>query len=232
MNETALVLFGIKSSLQALLEWLKAFGPFGLFGISLVDSVGVPLPGGPDSVMILLSANNPALMPLYAVAATAGSAIGCTLLYLAARRAGVAALKRVSIEKRNSIENLLGRYDLIAVMVPAVLPPPFPFKPFVLCAGAFKLKTWRFITAIFIGRAVRFLIEGWLAIRFGEDAGRIIKQHGWKVLIAVVAIAGVVIGLSILRARGRRSRAVSAEPATDEDVVGPIDASNESSRVL
>lgn len=230
MNETGIVLFGIKSSLQSLLEWLKAFGPFGLFGISLVDSIGIPLPGGPDSVMILLSANYPSLMPLYALAATAGSAIGCTLLYLAARRAGVAALKRVSIEKRNSIENLLGRYDLVAVMVPAVLPPPFPFKPFVLCAGVFKLKTWRFITAIFIGRALRFLIEGWLAISFGEDAGRIIKQHGWKVLVGVVAIAGVLIGLSLLRARRRRSRAAFAGRANDEDLVAPIDSINESSR--
>lgn len=229
MNKTGLLLFGIKSSLQSLLEWLKAFGPFGLFAISLVDSMGIPLPGGPDFVMILLSANTPALMPLYALAATAGSAIGCTLLYLAARRAGVAALKRVSIEKRNSIENLLGRYDLVAVMVPAVLPPPFPFKPFVLCAGVFKLKTWRFVTAIFIGRAVRFLIEGWLAVRFGEGGAKlIIQQHGWKVLIAVFAIAGLLIGLGFLRAR--HSRAAFAGRANDEDLVAPIDSINESSR--
>lgn len=232
MNKSGVVLFGIKSSLQALLEWLKALGPFGLFGISLVDSIGVPLPGGPDSVMILLSANTPGLMPLYALAATAGSAIGCTLLYLAARRAGVAALKRVSTEKRDRIENLLGRYDLVAVMVPAVLPPPFPFKPFVLCAGVFKLKTWRFITAIFIGRAIRFLIEGWLAIKFGEDAGHIIRQHGWKVLIAVVVIAVVVIGLSYLRARRRRSRDVSAESAKAEEMAPPIDPANENARWL
>jgi len=232
MNEPGLVFLGIKRSLQALLEWLKAFGPFGLFGISLVDSIGVPLPGGPDSVMILLSANTPALMPFYALAATAGSAIGCTLLYLAARRAGIAALKRVSIEKRNSIENLLGRYDLIAVMVPAVLPPPFPFKPFVLCAGVFKLKTWRFIAAIFVGRGFRFFIEGWLAIRFGEDAGRIIRQHGWKVLIAVVAMAGVVIGLSFLRARGRRLRDTSGEHAKEKELVAPIDTANEGPRGL
>lgn len=211
MNEIGLALFGIRTSLQTLVEWLKALGPFGLFGISLVDSVGIPLPGGPDSVMILLSANNPALMPFYALAATAGSAIGCTVLYLVARRAGAAALKRVAPERRTKIENLLGRYDLIAVMVPAVLPPPFPFKPFVLCAGVFKLNTWRFITAIFIGRAVRFLIEGWLAIRFGEDAGRIIKQHGWKVLIGVVVIAAIVIGLTYLRGRRRRSAPAAAE---------------------
>src|SRR5882724_6256990 len=211
MNEPAFILYGIKSSLQGLLDWLKAFGPLGLFGISLVDSAGIPLPGGPDAVMIWLSANTPALMPLYALAATAGSAIGCTMLYLLARRAGVAALKRVTPEKRDRIENLLGRYDLIAVMVPAVLPPPFPFKPFVLGAAVFRLKTWRFITAIFIGRSVRFLIEGWLAIRFGEDAGRIIKQHGWKVLVAVVVLAASGFTLSFFRARARRSKELPGE---------------------
>jgi uncharacterized membrane protein YdjX (TVP38/TMEM64 family) len=115
----------------------------------------------------------------------------------------VAALKRVAAQKRARIENLLGRYDLIAIMIPAVLPPPFPFKPFVLCAGVFKLKTWRFITAIFIGRAIRFLVEGWLAIRFGEDAGLIIKQHGWKLLAATAVI--VVIAFLIKRTASRRA---------------------------
>ncbi len=211
MNELAFILLGIKSSLEGLLEWLKAFGALGLFGISLVDSAGIPLPGGPDAVMIFLSANSPALMPLYALAATGGSAIGCTLLYVVARRAGVAALRRVAPKKRDRIENLLGRYDLIAVMVPAVLPPPFPFKPFVLCAGVFRLKTWRFITAIFIGRSVRFLIEGWLAIRFGEDAGRIIAQHGWKVLVAVGVLAALGFTLRFARARSQRSKGQTNE---------------------
>lgn len=203
MTELAIVLIGIKSILVGLLEWLKALGAAGLFGISLIDSIGVPLPGGPDAVMIWLSANSPGLMPLYALAATAGSAIGCTGLYLLARSAGVAALKRVAPQKRARIENLLGRYDLIAIMIPAVLPPPFPFKPFVLCAGVFKLKTWRFITAIFVGRAIRFLIEGWLAISFGEDAGRIIKQHGWKLLVATAVI--VVIAVLVKRTVSRRA---------------------------
>ena len=221
MNETAFILLGIKSSLENLLEWLKALGPLGLFGISLIDSAGIPLPGGPDLVMILLSANKPALMPVYALAATAGSAIGCTLLYLVARRAGIAALKRISPEKRDRIENALGRYDLIAVMVPAILPPPFPFKPFVLGAGVFRLTTWRFITAVFIGRAVRFLIEGWLAIEFGEDAAVIIKQNGWIVLAAVALGAACFFIVRFLRAR--RLRRASAEQAQGErESVGPV----------
>jgi len=222
MNITAFIFLGIRSGLQSLLEWLKAYGALGLFGISLVDSAGIPLPGGPDAVMIVLSANDPALMPLYALAATGGSAIGCTLLYLIARRAGVVALKRVTPRKRDRIENLLGRYDLVAVMVPALLPPPFPFKPFVLCAGVFKLKTWRFITAIFIGRSLRFLIEGWLAIRFGEDAGRLIRQRGWQVLVAVAVVAAAVFTWTIVRSRLRSSRELSGvESRREEKTASP-----------
>jgi membrane protein YqaA with SNARE-associated domain len=219
MNDLTFIFWGVKSWLQKLLEWLEACGPVGLFGISLVDSIGIPLPGGPDAVMILLSANTPSMMPVYALAATTGSAIGCTILYLIARRAGVVALNRLTPAKRDKIENLLGRYDLVAVMVPSVLPPPFPFKPFVLCAGVFRLKTWRFITAIFLGRAVRFLVEGWLAIRFGEDAARIIRQHGWKVLIAVAVLVLGLFAFNFLRARS--SGASNKRVSGDSEPVAP-----------
>jgi membrane protein DedA with SNARE-associated domain len=159
--------------------------------------------------MILLSANAHAMMPVFALAATVGSTIGCTLLYLVARRAGSAALKRVSPERRDRIENLLGRFDMVAVMVPAVLPPPFPFKPFVLSAGVFKLKVPRFVAAIFIGRAARFLIEGWLAIKFGEEAGSIIKRNGLTVLAVVAIIVVVIFALKLYRARRVQSAAVN-----------------------
>ena len=207
-------LIGIKRSLAELGAWLMTFGAVGLFAISLLDSAFIPLPSGPDLIMITLSAVNPARMPLYALAATAGSTIGCTVLYLIARRAGEGALRRVSPEKRERIQSLLGRYDMLAVMTTAVLPPPFPFKPFVLGAGVFKLKTARFILAIFIGRAIRFLFEGWLAIEFGEDAFRIVKDHGGKVLIAVCAILLVVLAVGLYRQRLRRSRVAAADEAS------------------
>ncbi|HYV02997.1 MAG TPA: VTT domain-containing protein [Blastocatellia bacterium] len=210
MSERGAVLVtGVGQALEKLLEWLIAYGWMGLFGISLVDSSGVPLPGGPDAAMILLSANAHAMMPVYALAATVGSTIGCTLLYLAARQAGSAALKRIAPERRDRIENLLGRFDMVAVMVPAVLPPPFPFKPFVLSAGVFKLKISRFVAAIFIGRAVRFLIEGWLAIKFGEEAGAIIKRNGLTVLAVVGIIVVVVLALRVYRARRVQATAVN-----------------------
>src|ERR1044071_7880006 len=188
MNRVVFILLGIKNSLQTCGEWLVTFGPFGLFAISLIDPPGLPLPGGPDAVMILLSAKSHTMVPVYAIAASFGSTLGCTVMYWVARRAGLIALKKVKPERRERVENLLGRYDMLAIMVAAILPPPFPFKPFVLSAGAFKLKLVRFITAIFVGRAARFLIEGVLAIQFGDQAGEVIKQHGLKVLLAVVVV--------------------------------------------
>src|SRR5437764_7410166 len=110
MNRVLFTLLGIKSTLQAFGERLVTFGPFGLFAISLIDSAGLPLPGGPDAVMILLSARTHALMLLYAIAASTGSTIGCTMMYWVARRAGLMALRKIKPERRERIENLLGRY--------------------------------------------------------------------------------------------------------------------------
>jgi len=205
------ILLGIREVLDRLRSWLVAFGPLGLFGLALIDSAGIPLPGGPDAAMILLSASNHSLMLVYALCATTGSTIGCTVLYLIARRAGIAALRRVSDEKRARIENLLGRYDLLAITVPSILPPPFPFKPFVLTAGVFNLKTSRFVLAVFIGRSVRFLIEGWLAIRFGEEAAEILRKHGLRVLIVLAVALVAFAAFKLYRNRSRTTTASAAD---------------------
>jgi membrane protein YqaA with SNARE-associated domain len=218
MGSSSLVLLAILSiadKLKTIGEWLMGLGMPGLFGISLLDSALVPLPGGPDLGVIVLSARNPGMMPAYALAAAAGSTIGCTVLYLLARRAGSVALRRVRPERRERIENLLGRYDMLAVAVPAVLPPPFPFKPFVLCAGVFKLKTARFVTAILIGRTCRFLIEGWLAVRFGEEAWPLIRRHGIAVVIGAVLVALVVFALKTRRKRLHREASATGSPPSN-----------------
>jgi membrane protein YqaA with SNARE-associated domain len=203
-------LFGIGQKLADLGNHLLAYGALGLFAITLLDSAFIPIPGGPDAAMVVLSAANPSRMLVYAIVATIGSTIGCTILYLIARRAGVVALNRVSPARRDRIENLLGRYDMLAVMLPAVLPPPFPFKPFVLSAGVFKLQLPRFVLAIFIGRAVRFLIEGWLAIRFGTEALPLIKQHGLKVLLIVGVLLLIFFAATYLKRR-RQPRSLAVD---------------------
>src|ERR1051325_6882619 len=143
-------------------EYLITFGAFGLFVLALLDSSFVPLPSSADALMLLLSTTNPNWMLLYAFAATAGSAIGCWILYVVSQRAGSRALKRVSEKKQARVKNLIERYDMVAVLVATLLPPPFPFKLFVVTAGVFRFSLLRFMLAIICGRAFRFLLEGYL----------------------------------------------------------------------
>jgi membrane protein YqaA with SNARE-associated domain len=194
---------GIGGLAKGFEDWLTALGGLGVFAISLIDSALIPLPTGPDLSLIVLSTLSPAWMPVYVLFATLGSAIGSTFLYTAARQAGLRALRGVKPERRGRVEGLLGRYDLLAIIVPAILPPPFPFKLFVLSAGAFKLKIGRFMTAIVIGRAIRFLIEGILAIELGKDADVIIRRQGIKVLVIVAIVFLIGVAIKVLRSRMR-----------------------------
>ncbi|HEY6327786.1 MAG TPA: VTT domain-containing protein [Blastocatellia bacterium] len=213
------LIHGIGGLAKAVGAWLTAHGSFGVFGICFIDSALIPLPTGPDLSLIVLSTINPSLMPFYVALATLGSAIGSTLLYLLARQGGIRALKNVRPERRERIEGLLGRYDLLAVIVPAVLPPPFPFKLFVLSAGAFKLKAVRFMIAIVIGRAARFLIEGLLAIRFGRDADQIIRRQGTTVLLVTIGIFLLILAIKLLRSRARNAALIDPEASNADSTI-------------
>jgi membrane protein YqaA with SNARE-associated domain len=180
--------------LTRLSEYLITFGAFGLFAVALLDSTFVPLPSSADALMILLSTANPNWMLLYAFMATAGSALGCLILYLISRRAGARALRRFSEAKQARVKNWIERYDALAVLVATLLPPPFPFKLFVVTAGVFRFSLLRFMLAIVCGRAFRFLLEGYFAVRYGADAKAILaKYYPWIGLGLVVAIVVFVL---------------------------------------
>lgn len=175
--------------LRSLSEYLITFGGFGLFAVALLDSTFVPLPSSADALMLLLTTTYPSWMLFYAFMATSGSAIGCWILYLVSRRAGARALNRFSEKKRARVKNLIERYDMMAVLVATLLPPPFPFKLFVVTAGVFRFSLVRFMIAIVAGRAFRFLLEGFLAVRYGAEAKAILaKYYPWIGLGLVAAI--------------------------------------------
>ena len=180
--------------LTRLSEYLITFGAFGLFAVALLDSTFVPLPSSADALMILLSTTNPSWMVLYAFMATAGSAIGCWILYLVSRRAGARALNKFSETKQRRVKNWIEKYDAMAVLVATLLPPPFPFKLFVITAGVFRFSLLRFMLAIIAGRAFRFLLEGYFAVRYGAAAKEILaKYYPWIGLALVVAIVLFVL---------------------------------------
>ena len=193
----------ITNILAQVKDFLIAYGPFGLFGIALLDSALIPLPAGPDVVMILLSRGRPAWMLVYAAAATLGSVIGCIILYYISRSAGRRALKRFSEKKQARVKALIDRYDVLSVLVASVLPPPFPFKLFVVTGGVFHLSLARFTIAIAAGRAFRFLLEGYLAVSYGDQAEDLFKQYfPWIGL----GLAALIVLIFIGRLLWRRKR--------------------------
>ena len=204
--------------LAGIMDWFKnlkaaliGFGALGIFLIALMDAAFIPMPGGPDVVVISLSIYKPALMPLYVFAAMAGSTIGSLLLYFVGLRGGEAVLRKFSAEKRAKVQRALDQYDIWAMLVAAVMPPPFPFKVFVLSAGAFKMKLWRFVLAMILGRGFRFILEGVLAVRYGEQATEILKQNGAKIGLGIAAAIIIICLVKILLNRRQPAAELSIE---------------------
>jgi membrane protein YqaA with SNARE-associated domain len=195
--------------LTRLSEYLITFGAFGLFAVALLDSTFVPLPSSCDALMLLLSTTYPNWMLLYAFMATAGSALGCLILYLISRRAGARALNRFSEVKQRRVKHWIERYDAFAVLVATLLPPPFPFKLFVVSAGVFRFSLLRFMLAIIVGRAFRFLLEGFFAVRYGVQAKDILaRYYPW---VGVGLAVGIIVFV-VLRQKLKRPEIVPDHP--------------------
>lgn len=185
----------ITAWLTKLTHYLVSFGPFGLLAIAFLDSVMIPMPGGVDAVLLVLSATRPSWVLVYVAAATIGSTAGCVVLYYISRRAGHRALRRFSESKQKRVKDLIDKYDVLSVLVASLLPPPFPFKLFVVSAGVFRLNPVRLALAVAGGRVFRYLLLGYLAARYGEHAKEILSRYypviglGLALLIVIFFVA-------------------------------------------
>ncbi|MGE3275441.1 MAG: YqaA family protein [Vicinamibacterales bacterium] len=198
------------SLLTAIQQWAAGLGGVGLFVVAALDSSFLSFPQVNDLLIIVLSTKYPARMPYYAGMTTLGSLVGCFALYLVARRGGEVFLrKRFKAGLVDRGVALYQRFGLLAVIVPALLPPPTPFKLFVLLAGAAGVAPWQFLVAIGIGRGIRYFGEGWLAVRFGDQAVDLVKEHGVE---AGLALAGLALVLGLTYYVVQRRKAAPAGP--------------------
>ena len=198
----------ITGALGHLSQYLVSLGPFGLLAIAFLDSVLVPMPGGVDAVLLLLAAARPSWMLIYVAAATVGSTVGCVGLYRLSQKAGRRALARFSESKQKRVKDLIDRYDVMSVLVASLLPPPFPFKLFVVSSGVFRLNLVRFTLAIAAGRTLRYLLEGYLAARYGEHAKDLLTRYYPTIGIS---LAVLIVVFFVAKALTRQSR--KAEPS-------------------
>lgn len=194
------------SVLGAIEDWARALGGIGLFVIALLDSSFLSFPQVNDLLIIVLSTRFPERMPYYAGMTTVGSLIGCFMLYGVARRGGEVFLrKRLKGRYVDRALKLYQKYGLLAVVVPSLLPPPVPFKVFVLLAGAAAVSPWRFGVAVVIGRGIRYFGQGYLAVLYGEQAADFMRAHGAEIGIGL-AIAAIVIAAGVIAWRRRRPK--------------------------
>lgn len=188
-------------------------GPFaaqlGAPGLALVaffDSSFLSLPEVADALLVLAVIHGPALWLYYAAATTAGSVAGCYALFAVARKGGEAFLRRrMKGQHIDRALRLFQRFGLFAIVVPSILPPPMPFKVFVLLAGIASIPTGRFLTAVAIGRAFRYGIEAWLAYEYGEAASAYIRDNLPAISVWVAAVVAVGGAVYILWRRRRKA---------------------------
>jgi membrane protein YqaA with SNARE-associated domain len=191
--------------LKAFINWLNAvamvLGGPGLFAVAFLDSSFVSLPQINDVLVVLMVTEHPARMPYYALMATLGSIAGC---YLAEKGGETFLRKRVSSGRIDRALAIYKRYGLLALVVPALLPPPAPFKLFVLAAGLANVRPLAFVTAIGLARGVRYLALGTLAIYYGQTALELMRTQGTVIGIWLAGLIGVAAGVWILYTRRRR----------------------------
>lgn len=184
------------------------WGAPGLFLVAFLDSSFLSLPEIADLLVVYMVTQQPSKMLLYAACATVGSMAGCLIMYYLGRRGGeMLVRKRFAGSTVDRAMHAFQRYGVMAVLVPSILPPPAPFKVFVVLAGAAEISVGGFLTAIAIGRGARYLALGILAVKYGDRAMAYMRDHGVAAsLIAVgVLVAGFLAYLAWNRSRRRQA---------------------------
>ena len=187
---------GLSGWKEKIVAFAGGLGAPGLFLISFLDSSVLTFPVINDLLLVELSIQHPARMPLYAFLAMLGSVLGCVLLFYLAEKGGEALFHRHAGKRAQAIHNWVVKNGFGGMLIAALLPPPTPFKVFVVAAGVFEVPVLSFASAITLARAIRYFGIGYLAIRYGHQALPFLKQHIWQVSLAVILAALLSYALS------------------------------------
>jgi membrane protein YqaA with SNARE-associated domain len=168
--------------------------------IGALDSSLLSLPEINDYLVVMRCYHDPKSVFLFPLFAALGSVIGCIVLYEIIRRGGQAVMhRRFSQSNIDRVERAYARFGFLAIAVPALLPPPMPFKVFVASAGALEYPRWRFIIIVMISRSLRYLIEGVLAIYYGEQVIWFLKEFGLAIMIGVAGVCVVALTIYVFK---------------------------------
>src|SRR6516162_6407307 len=193
---------------EAISVWLRhtliPYGSFGLMFLAMCDSSFVSLPEVNDVLLMTFTINEPSGMVKYTLLTILGSVIGCALLYSVGRKGGDAFLRRTfADEKLSRVQRWYQKHGVLAVIVPSLLPPPTPFKIFVLSAGTFGISWPKFLTAIVIGRGIRYFSEAILAVLYGPAAILFVQRNYGKLGLGLALLIVICVAVAFVFARRR-----------------------------
>lgn len=179
-------------------------GP-GLILLGLVDNSLIPITGSMDVLTIWLAARHREPWPYYAFMATLGAVLGGYITYALARKGGQEAMeRRLSKKRAEQISQRFARWGFFAVAIPALLPPPFPFVPFLIAAGALQYSPKKFLSALALGRGIRYFLEAGLGFVYGRHVLRFFARYyapALAILIGIAAIGSILTLIEYFRHR-------------------------------
>jgi len=198
--------------MRSFANWIQstalALGGPGLFLVPFLDSSFLSLPEINDLLLIFMVTQHKARMPYYATIALLGSVVGCLVLYYIGRISEEWVAKRFSAAHLERTMKAFQRYGLMAVLIPSLLPPPAPFKLFVLLAGVAGISVQSFVIAIVIGRGIRYFGEGLLAVWYGDRAIEYVTANGRPIALGLVALLAIGLAAYLLRRRAQGRKAL------------------------
>jgi membrane protein YqaA with SNARE-associated domain len=185
-----------------LIALLKPFGAWGLLALCLVDAASIPLPFM-DPLIVSYGVASPAKAVIYCFMAAVGSALGSLVPYYLGRAGGeLFLLKRINRERYEQLRDRFERQEFLAIMLPAMCPPPMPVKIFELAAGVFEMRVLSYFLAIAAGKFIRFGVESALVIIYGPailaDFMQLMHRHANRVL-GVVGVLAIILAIYIFR---------------------------------
>jgi membrane protein YqaA with SNARE-associated domain len=175
--------------------------------IGALDSSLLSLPEINDYLVVGRCFKQPSAAFYFPLFAAIGSVIGCLALYTIMRRGGQALLRRrFKRENIERVERVYARYGFLAIAIPALLPPPMPFKIFVATAGTLEYPRWKFLTTVMVARSLRYYVEGILAVYYGRRVLLFIRDNGQVVLSVVTAVVVIFVLIYAIASRNNSGK--------------------------
>jgi membrane protein YqaA with SNARE-associated domain len=172
--------------------------------IAALDSSLLSLPEVNDYLVVARCYTHPRAIFFFPIFAALGSVLGCLLLYTILSRGGRAVLHRkFRVEHVQRVERWYARFGVLALAVPALMPPPMPFKIFVATAGALQFPRRKFLLTILVARSLRYYAEGTLAVFYGERVLRFSQDNAILIISIVTGLLVVALVIYLLSGRGR-----------------------------